>query len=176
GYPSGASMTADERRYVERRDGARRIRRRLRRDDEQRLAGRHARWKPLRVLRIVLAIGDLHSRRGTGGVLDEDRVGRPVDLIADAVRFEGEPFAVGRPPASAGLEEGHETRAARRALVEWRRSGIPRARVGDPGVVDVLVVVVAPQIVLAGKCDQVRIDLIDARETGPHEVGRQLPA
>src|SRR5262245_43070511 len=169
-----AANSPDERRNVERGDPVRGVRRWLCRNDEQRLAGRHAGRKPLRMLSIVHAIGDLLRGQPAAPILNEDGVGQAVDLVAGAVRFKREPVAVGRPPAGARLENLQEARAARRALVKRRYDREPRAPVRYPDVVDVLVVIVAHAIVLAGERDQVRVNLIDARETGPDEVAPQF--
>src|ERR1700751_6495391 len=72
--------------------------------DQQRLVAGRPRWKPFRMIGIPIATRYLHRRFRTIGILDENGIGQTVDVIADPVRFKGEPVAVRRPPTGARLE------------------------------------------------------------------------
>src|SRR6266481_3807664 len=51
--------------------------------------------KPFRVLNVPRAIANLYCWPGTCRILNEDRIGVAVNVIADPIRLKGEPLAIG---------------------------------------------------------------------------------
>jgi hypothetical protein len=163
-------MSRHEGGHVERGDVELRFTLACRRGDQHDPVAGRAQRKPFWMLNIPVAARDLHGRFQSGRILDENGVGRTAEIVADAVRFKGEPFAVLRPLAGARLKLLQEAWASRRPAVHRRHDRAAEGSVGHPDIVEVLIKVIGLALELSREGDNSWIDLIDARKAGPDRI------